>query len=60
MTMNEPPNQLEWFIRARSGVDSGQWDWGIKVETLPVCSIVPVQFQIHIRLVSPIQAGLPK
>ncbi len=27
MTTNEPPNQLEWFIRARSGVDSGQWDW---------------------------------
>ncbi len=22
--MNEPPNQLEWFIRACSGVDSGQ------------------------------------
>ncbi len=22
MTTNEPPNQLEWFIRARSGVDS--------------------------------------
>ncbi len=30
MTTNEPPNQLEWFIRARSGVDSGQWDWGIR------------------------------
>ncbi len=30
MTMNEPPNQLKWFIRARSGVDLGQWDWGIK------------------------------
>ncbi len=29
MTTNEPPNKLEWFIRARSGVDSGQWDWGI-------------------------------
>ncbi len=29
MTTNEPPNQLEWFIRARSGIDSGQWDWGI-------------------------------
>ncbi len=30
MTTNEPPNQLKWSIRARSGVDSGQWDWGIK------------------------------
>ncbi len=30
MTTNEPPNQLEWSIRARSGVNSGQWDWGIK------------------------------
>ncbi len=30
MTTNEPPNQLEWSIRARSGVDSGQWDKGIK------------------------------
>ncbi len=30
MTINEPPNQLEWSIRAHSGVDSGQWDWGIK------------------------------
>ncbi len=28
MTTNEPPNQLEWSIRARSRVDSGQWDWG--------------------------------
>ncbi len=29
MTTNEPQNQLEWFIRARSGVDSGQGDGGI-------------------------------
>ncbi len=31
MTTNEPRYQLEWFIRARSGVDSGEWDWGISL-----------------------------
>ncbi len=30
MTTNEPPNQLEWSIRARWEEDSGQWDWGMK------------------------------
>ncbi len=34
MTQNEPPNQLEWFIRAHSGVDSGQW--GIRSYELQV------------------------
>ncbi len=29
MTRNDHSNQLEWLIRARSGTDSGQWDWGI-------------------------------
>ncbi len=30
MTRNDHSNQLEWSIRARSGTDSGQWDWGIR------------------------------
>ncbi len=34
MTMNDHSNQLEWSIRARSGTDSGQWDWGINVHIL--------------------------
>ncbi len=38
MTTNEPPNQLEWSIRARSGVDSGQWYWGISKQRI-VCAI---------------------
>ncbi len=35
MTTNEPPNQLKWFLRALSGIDSGQWDWGIR-EPVPL------------------------
>ncbi len=31
MTKNDHSNQLESSISARSGTDSGQWDWGIKV-----------------------------
>ncbi len=34
MTTNEPPNQFEWSIRVRLGVDSGQWDWGIMNQTI--------------------------
>ncbi len=30
MTKNDHSNQLKWSIRARSGTDSEQWDWGIK------------------------------
>ncbi len=29
MTRNDHSNQLELSIGPRSGVDSGQWDWGI-------------------------------
>ncbi len=30
MTRNDHPNKLELSIRPHSGVDSAQWDWGIK------------------------------
>ncbi len=30
MTRNDHLNKLEWSIRPRSGVDSAQWDWGIR------------------------------
>ncbi len=39
MTTNEPLNQLEWSIRARSGVDSGQWDWGITYCILVILTV---------------------
>ncbi len=31
MTRNDPLNKLEWSIRPHSGVDSAQWDWGIRL-----------------------------
>ncbi len=34
MTRNDTPDKLEWSICPRSGVDSAQWDWGIRVKEL--------------------------
>ncbi len=34
MTMNDDSNQLKWSIRAHSGTDSRQWDWGIRKASL--------------------------
>ncbi len=35
MTRNNHSNQLELSIHPRSGVDSGQWDWGITYNSYP-------------------------
>ncbi len=31
MTRNDTPCNLEWSIRPRSGTDSAQCDWGIRI-----------------------------
>ncbi len=56
--MNEPPNQLEWFIRAHSEVDSGQWDWGITQFDHTLCpsptvpNLLPNEEELTIRVCS--------
>ncbi len=47
MTTNEPLNQLEWFIHARSGVDSGQWDWGIMCCILVILTVFMVVLTVY-------------
>ncbi len=41
MTRNDHSNQLELSIRACSGVDSGQCDWGIRGVMHPALPYVP-------------------
>ncbi len=53
MTTNEPPNQLEWFIRASSGVDSGQWDWGIIKRLISDLGLPWLTFYSHSRTKQP-------
>ncbi len=47
MTRNDHLNQLQWSIRARSGTDSGQWDWGIILHLMDL--IVMVLFNSNLK-----------
>ncbi len=44
MTRNDTPDKLEWSIRPRSGTDSAQWDWGIRIEILTRVSQCDVDY----------------
>ncbi len=45
MTRNDPPNKLEWSIRACLAVHSAQWDLGIMIVCIPTIPEILVSFE---------------